>query len=265
MGANSCTKRAALGSPKRGTALSAEQGKEQGEEVLGEKLGAFRRGMDAVVLNGAGDRVDAGVQLRQQGHVILCRDQPVGFIKLADVVGAVVGGQGNAGEENPAVSAEQGADDGVEITAGGVDGDTAEAVIAAEFDNGDGGVKAEEVFQAVHSVFAGIAADAGVDDPVMVSAGVEEGLKVCGIGVGWIDAMPGGDAVAEAIEDGFGPGWGNGMVLRGVKRYGEDESGGQCREAAQHSLSLAMSEAAGGNRMLHRDAKSYGATRRAND
>ncbi len=65
-------------------------------------------------------------------------------------------------------------------------------------------MEAEDVFQAVDSVFAGIAADSGVDDVVMVAASVEERLKVGRVGVSGIDAVAGGDAVAEAIDDGLG-------------------------------------------------------------
>ncbi len=106
--------------------------------MLGEKLGAFRRRVNAVILNGAGDGVDAGIKLREQGHAILCRDQAVGLIELTNVVGAVIGRKRDAGEEDLAAGVEQGGDDGVEVAASGVDGDAAEAVVAAEFDNRNG-------------------------------------------------------------------------------------------------------------------------------
>lgn len=219
-----------------------KQRDEQRQEMLGEQLGAFRSRVDAIVLDGAGNGVDAGIEFGQQGHVILCRNQPVGLIKLTNVVGAVIGRKGDAGEEDLAAGVDQSGDDGVEVAACGVDGDAAEPVVAAEFDNSHGRVEAEDVFQAVDSVFAGIAADAGVDNPVVIAASIEERLQVGRVRERGIDAMAGGDAVAEASDDGLGMRRGNGMMLRGVERQREDEGGGEGRKAAQHSLSLAMRE-----------------------
>ena len=154
--------------------------------------------MDAVVLNSAGDGVDVGVELGQERHAEFCRDEAVGFVELLDVVGAVVGREGDAGEDDFAAGLEQGGDDGGEVAARVGDGDAAEAVVAAEFDDDDGGVKAEDVFEAVDAVFGGVAADAGVDDFVVVAAAVEVGLEVVGVGLAGGDAIAGGDAVSES-------------------------------------------------------------------
>ena len=150
--------------------LLAKQGEKKRQEVVGDELGAFGGGVDAVVLNSAGDGVDVGVELGQERRVEFCRDEAVGFVELLDVVGAVVGREGDAGEDDFAAGLEQGGDDGVEVAARVGDGDAAEAVVAAEFDNDDGGVKAEDFIEAVDAVFGGVAADAGVDDFVVVAA-----------------------------------------------------------------------------------------------
>ena len=182
--------------------LFAEHGEQEWEEVIGEKLVALGGGMDAVVLDGAGNGVDVGVEHGQQGHAVFGGGEAVGLVELANVVGAVVGWEGDAGEQDPAAGVEQGGDDEVEVAAGVGDGDAAEAVVAAEFDDNDGGVEREDLLKAVDAVFAGVAADAGVDDAVAVAAGVQIMLKIVRISTAGRDAVAGSDAVSETIEDG---------------------------------------------------------------
>jgi hypothetical protein len=159
-------------------------------------------------------------------------DEAVGFVELLDVVGAVVGREGDAGEDDFAAALEQGGDDGGEVAARVGDGDAAEAVVATEFDNDDGGMKAEDVFEAVDGVFGGVAADAGVDDFVAVAAVVEVGLEVVGVGLAGGDAVARGDAVSEtgdhgktASEDGNGAGRGR-VCAEGEKKRGDEGEAG---------------------------------------
>ena len=121
-----------------------------------------------------------------------------------DIVGAVVGRESDAGEDDFAAGVDEGGDDSVEIAARVGDGDAAKAVVAAKFDDDDGGVEAEEVGETVDSVFGGVAADAGVDDFVVVAAVIEVDLEVVGIRVAGLDAVAGSDAVTEAGDDGSG-------------------------------------------------------------
>jgi len=53
----------------------------------------------------------------------------------------------------------------------------------AEFNDDDGRVQAEDFYEAVDAVFGGVAADAGVDDFVVVAAVVEVGLEVVRVGL----------------------------------------------------------------------------------
>jgi len=92
-------------------------------------LGAFGSGVDAVILNGAGDGVDVGVELGQERHAESGGDEAVGLIELLDVVGAVVGRKGDAGEDDFASGLEQGGDDGGEVAARVGDGDATETVV----------------------------------------------------------------------------------------------------------------------------------------
>ena len=128
----------------------------------------------------------------------MCRDETVGFVELIDVVGAVVRREGDAGENDFAACLKQSGDEGGEVAARVGDRDAAQAVVAAELDDDDGGVQAEDFFEAVDAIFAGVAADAGVDNFVVVAATVEIGLEIVGIRVAGRDAIAGGDAVSEA-------------------------------------------------------------------
>jgi hypothetical protein len=65
-------------------------------------------------------------------------------------------------------------------------------------------MEAENVFEAVNAVFARVAADARVDDSVVVPAVVKVALKVVRPGVAGIDAEACGNAVAETGNDGEG-------------------------------------------------------------
>ena len=204
--------------------------------------------MDAVLLNGAGNGIDVGVEHRQQGDVILRGDEAVGLVEGLDVVGAVVRRQRDAGEDDFAAGVEEGGDDGVEVAARVCDGEAAEAVVAAKFDNHDGGMEVEDLVEPVDAVFAGVAADAGIDHFVVVAAMVERGLKGVGPGVAGFEAIAGGDAVAEAVND--RDAWdGNGMRGRGVgKERGEEDC--QDEAATGHTGSLATQGVGVGSRLI---------------
>jgi len=125
-----------MGQP--GFFLFMQEGQEQSEKIIRDELGAFGSGVDAVILNGAGDGVDVGVELGQERHAESGGDEAVGLIELLDVVGAVVGRKGDAGEDDFASGLEQGGDDGGEVAARVGDGDATETVVAAEFNDDDG-------------------------------------------------------------------------------------------------------------------------------
>jgi len=196
--------------------------------MVGEEQGTFGGGVNAVVLDGAGNGVNVGVEHGEQRNAVFCRDEAVGFVERMDVVGPVVGRKGNAGQNDFAAGVEQSGDDGVEITPGIGDGEAAEAIVAAEFDDDNGGMKAENVFQAHNGVFAGIAADPGVDDLVVIAALVEGSLKVLGPGMAGGDAIAGSNAVAEAVNDR------NGMGRDSVCRQRKKQRGKK-REAKEHA------------------------------
>jgi hypothetical protein len=217
---------------RRMRGLFLQEGLEEGEKLIGDELRAFGGGMDAVVLNGVGHGIDVQIDIGDDGHVVLRGDEGEGLVEVAHVVGAVVGRERDAGEDDFAAGLEQRGDDGVEVATRVGDGQAAQTVVAAEFDKHDGGMQAEDFRQAIDAIFGGVAADAGVDDAVGVAAEIEVRLKIVGVRLAGIDAVSGGDAVAEAIDDGNGT-VGNGGTRSGVCT-GEEQEGRDESEGASH-------------------------------
>jgi len=221
--------------------LFVQKRQEERQEIVGDELRSFCRRVDAVFLNGSGNRVDIGVEHGKERHAVFRRDETVGFIEGLDVVGTVVTRQGDASEDDFAAGVDEGGDDGIEVAARVGDGEAAEAVVAAELNDDNGGMEAENVLQAVDSVFAGVAADAGVDDLVVVAAVVEVGLEVVGVGLAGRDSVACGDAVAEAGNDGSTiRGDGTGAGRGGVCIEGERKRGNE-GEKTSHELGNARS------------------------
>ena len=81
------------------------------------------------------------------------------------------------------------------------DGEPAQAVVAAELDDDDVRLQGEDVAEAVEAILGGVAADALVDDAVVIA--------VCGRGPSGgspgsfrrVGAVAGGEAVAEADDE----------------------------------------------------------------
>ncbi len=121
---------------------------------------------------------------------------------MLDVVGAVVGRQGDAGEQDFDVRVFERGQHLVEIAAGLVEGQAAQAVVAAELDDDDFGMQEQDGAQTGDGVLGGGAAGALIDDLVVVAAAVEVPLQGVGIGLAGLEAVAGGDAVAVANQDG---------------------------------------------------------------
>ena len=164
-------------------------------------------GVDAVRLHAAGDVEYA---LQDEGHVrdaVAFGERGVDGVEARDVGGAVVGGEGDAGEGDGDVGGLELLDDGGEVGLGLFEGKAAKAVVAAELEDDEGGVVGEEAREAVDGVLGGVAGDAVVGDAVVVAGGVEEMLEVVGVGEAGVDAEAGGDGVAETDEERASVGW----------------------------------------------------------
>lgn len=174
--------------------------------MFGDELAALGGGVDAVGLDGAGEGIDAVVEHGHEGDVMFGGGFAVDGVEAVDVVLAVVGWEGDADEEDFDVGGLEGGEDGIEVAAGEVEGQAAQSVVAAELDEDDVRMLGEDGLDAGYRVFAGGSAYAGVDDVVVVAMGVEQVLQCGWVGLGDVQAVAGGDAVAEA-DEGFG-GWG---------------------------------------------------------
>ena len=63
-------------------------------------------------------------------------------------------------------------------------------------------MEGEDGVEALDAVFGGVAADALVDDAVVIAGGVEVGLEVVGIALAGVGAEAGGEGVSEADDEG---------------------------------------------------------------
>ena len=153
--------------------LLFEEGEEEGEEVAGDDPVAGGGGVGAVGLHHSGDAVDVLEEEGKHGDAVFFGEDGVGLVELADVVGAVVWREGDAGEGDASAGVLQGGDDMVEVGAGVCDRQAAQAVVAAELDEDDGGVQGENAGETLESVLGGVAADALVVDAVVDVALVE--------------------------------------------------------------------------------------------
>ena len=198
------------------------------EDVGGDDLVAAGGGVDVVWLHEAGDTVDLVEDEGEHGDFVLVGEQDVGLVELADVVAAVAGRDGDAGEGEGETGGFELADDAVEVAAGVGDGEAAEAVVAAELDDDEGGVEIEDAADAGEAVLGGVAADAFVDDAVVVTGLVQVALEEVGVAFAGLGAVAGGEGVAEADEFGTAVGGerGVGCIGGGVGGGGEDGGGG---------------------------------------
>ena len=195
-----------------------QEGFEGRDEGVGEDVGAFGCGMDAVLLDGVGDVDQVLVDHGDEGGVVLGGEVAEDLVEGIDVVLAVVGREGDAGEQYLYMGGFKSGEHLVEIVAGLVGGQAAETVVAAEFDDYDLRMQEQDGAEAGDGVLGGCAAGTLVVDLVMVAKGVEFLLQVIGIGLAGLEAVAGGDAVAEADEEGVIGGLGGSSEERGGEK-----------------------------------------------
>ena len=107
------------------TALSLQQGKNDGNDVAGDDLVAPGGGVDVVVLHHSRYAVDVLQQEGKHGDVVLGGEQRVCLVELVDVVRAVVRREGDAGKRDLDAGTLEGADDLVEVGTSVLDGQAA--------------------------------------------------------------------------------------------------------------------------------------------
>ena len=171
---------------------------------MGDDLISPGGSVGAVVLHHAVYSIDSFEKEGEQGDVVLLREQGVGLVELADVVGAVVGREGDAGEDDFGSAGLEGGDDLVEVSAGVFDTEAAEAVVAAKLDDDDGRLHGDDGGDPFHAVFGGVSADAGVNDAVVVAEAVQILLEELGVALAGLGSVACREAVAEGYDAGAG-------------------------------------------------------------
>ena len=158
--------------------------------------------MDAVLLDDSGNVDEVLVDHGDKGWVVLGGEVAEDLFKGLDVVRAVVGREGDSGEQDLDVRVFERGEYLVEVAAGLVGRQAAKAVVAAELDDDDFGMQEHDGTEVGDRVPGGGAAGALVDDFVVVPAGIELLLQKVGKRLAGLKAVTGGDAVAVADEDG---------------------------------------------------------------
>lgn len=181
-----------------GQRLLFQQRLEGRHQRFGDDAGAFGGGVNAVGLNGAGHMNQVFVDHGHHGDVVFggeCGEEPV---KGVDIVGAVIGRQGDAGQQNANVRFFERGQHQSQVAPGLRKGQAAETVVAAELDDDDGRMQAKHVGQVGDGVFGGRAWRAHVPDQVAITVGVQDALQGVGEGLAVRQPVAGGDAVAIA-------------------------------------------------------------------
>ena len=179
-----------------------QEGFEGGEQGVGDDAGAFGGGVDAVGLDGAGNMHQVFVDHGDKGGVVFRCEIAEDLLEGLDVVIAVVGREGDAGEQDFDVRVFERGENLVKVAPGLVEGQTAQAVVAAELDDDDLGVEEQDGTEAGDSILGGGAAGALIVHLVVVAASVQIPLQRVGKGLAGLKAVASGDAVTEADQQG---------------------------------------------------------------
>jgi len=158
--------------------------------------------MNAIGLNRAGNADQVLVNHGNQGYVVLLGQVTEDQLELLDVVMAVVGWKGDASQQDFDVGVFKSRQHRIEVVASLAEWLTAEAVVAAEFDDDDVRMQEQDGAQAGDGVFGGGAAGALVAHFVVVAAGVQVSLQSIGERLAGLEAITSGNAVAIAGHDG---------------------------------------------------------------
>ena len=186
--------------------LSAKEGRQRAPDDVGHDFVAGGVGVETVGEVHLGDSADAFEEERDEGGVVGFGERGEDGGEVADVGFAHARRHRHAGDDDlgGGIFGADFVDDALEVFLRDGRGESAEAVVAAEFEDEDVHGRAEDPIDAAEAAGGGFTAEAGVDHAV-VEAGVgdlfldESGE---GFGGGVVEAVAGGEAVAEE-ENGF--------------------------------------------------------------
>ena len=129
--------------------------------------------------------------------MIFPREQRVSLIELANIVGAIIRRQRDAGERDFDARPLQRRNYLFEIGASVLDRQTAQPIVAAKLDYNDGRMERENVRQPRNPVLRSVATDSLIGDAVVVMQPIQIGLKVVGEALPRLGAKASGQAIAE--------------------------------------------------------------------
>jgi hypothetical protein len=178
-----------------------EQRSQRRIQRIRDNFGTFCRGVNAIVLNRARYVNEILVEHGNDGGFVLGGKVAEDRVEGTDVVAAVVRRKGDAGDENFDLRVLQGRDDGVEIVPRLLDGQSAQSVVAAEFDDDDIGMERDDRREVGDRIFRGCAAGAAVQNFIAITVLVELLLKKVGIGLPVRYTVTGRDTVAKTNQN----------------------------------------------------------------
>lgn len=151
----------------------AEQRFQIRQQRMRDDFRAFRRGMNAVRLDCSRHVDQVFVDHGNESDVMPCGEVLEKLIERLDVIGAVVGRQGNSGEKSLDMRSFKSREDLVEIATGLFERQSAKPIVTAEFDNHHIGVKSQDSRKPGNCIFGCGPAGALVDHLVVITFGIE--------------------------------------------------------------------------------------------
>lgn len=169
--------------------------------------------MYAVGLDGVGDVHEILVNHRHEGSMMLSREVTKDLIKSLDVISSIVGRKCDSGQQYLDLGIVKSGQNRVEVATRLVGRNSAKPVVAAEFNDHNGGMKLENRAKVGNGILGGSTARAAIRYGVMVAKLVEIPLQGIGEGLAGCEAISRGNAVAVADDEG---------AIRSEERAGEE-------------------------------------------
>lgn len=183
---------------------------------FGNDLLTFYVGMNAIALVEGRDAADVLQEERDKGCIVLFSEFGEEVAELCTVDVAHIGWDLHSGKDDLRgwIFFPDGVDDSLKVIAGTVEGDTAKAVVGAEFQDEDVDRLAEYPADAGQPSGTRFAAITGIDARIWEVKGIEAMADEGGKGLVGFEAVAGGEAVSEK-QNGFcvvGVGCGMGTI-----------------------------------------------------
>jgi hypothetical protein len=172
------------------------------QQRVRQNLRTLCRWMNPVLLDRARNMDQILVNHRYERGMVLCRRVLKHLLKLVNVIGAVVGRQGDAGEQNLDVRRLQRCQHLVQIALCLFKWQSAQSVVAAKLDDHNLRVQFEDQVQIGNRVLGGRPAGSLIAYPVEVALALQFLLQKVRIRLARVQPVSGSNAVAKADQHG---------------------------------------------------------------